>query len=537
MQLNSTFSHIFAILIFCGWMACGKSKKNSTSGVAEDSWHSNPPTLLPEAKEGIFFVIHGMDSPQQSIEMQVSQKELSFHPQVGQVVPGFHWPWVADFPKIFKWSATQGKWMVWKPVPEVLPPGTALKFQMSLDSSLQDHPWPTVTGQKNDRLATLTPQAFLSWTWKETQTPVHWIVPGYSPRSRGKSCGLDCVEFENVAHFMDSPVTWLPQGREEAVLTKKNFTVTLGAGTWGSDAWKARFQDTAFWDTLDGLRGQLKEKAFDPQDGSNYLIHLVANRRCLQQGLEHFEGTLISDDLDCPKSSSLGDFFGLLTHEILHTWLGKWIAPGNSGQVQWQEFNSSRLEYAFLYEGVTEGLSQLLTAQSPYGDKTSQTSHWSQTFEGMERAVGLALPELSKQNPGWAYQYGAAFALDLSLAIQSDSKLDSKDSVLVLLQWLRELFLVQGTTLDSLNKPFLRYLKFEPFQWAFSPGAKSLDWEGIRHATSQVLAGPALESFSKRWLRETQPVFSNREDWQNWCQDTAKAMGGHWDPEAAQIKY
>ena len=121
----------------------------------------------------------------------------------------------------------------------------------------------------------------------------------------------------------------------------------------------------------------------------SYHFLVTLSDRVAHFGLEHHES---SDNRQGENyftdASALRSFAGLLPHEMVHSWNGKYRRPAGMATADYQQ--PMRDELLWVYEGLTDYLGQLLTARSGFETNDDFRESFALTAAGLDHQAGRA---------------------------------------------------------------------------------------------------------------------------------------------------
>ena len=354
-----------------------------------------------------------------------------------QTIPGFHWAWTALEPELALFgSAALGNANatalgnvkfsdLTSAPPELVKTNSfSVHYKMNLPQLAESGRWPAVVGSLGLQSGTLGLPAFLRVYPKALNTSVRVYFLNQQRgaavvESAAPSCGQGCVEFENLAHALDTPLS-VSEGANKIVTlgSASDFPYYVSAANEGvfekfsvANVESARTKARSAWLTLNKRLGKVESKA-------TFQTHVGLRLGCAYQGLEHSQGTLLSFGVGCENTNLEQSFLALAVHEMVHVWNAKLFFPEENASWKPFDFGSERLKKLYFYEGLTEGLSRLLNEELGNSAKAIKTANmqWNSTFYTLALnnvGNGKTVESISVNSPNDGYQVGAYFALKM----------------------------------------------------------------------------------------------------------------------------
>lgn len=392
---------------------------------------------------------------------------LEFEPP--RTIPGFHWSWdPGDPPGAFTLSAEAPS--VWSPLkagdleqPEV-GQGVGVGFALDLTQPPLARRWPAVVGGGNSEAVVLTLAGLSAVRPRDFGRPLRLEVDvgqddsalgGVVLLAQAPSCGPLCVEFENVAHALDTPFViaraaslfvdapdgygapeWSPADTGTALRMVGLYASPNASSGVVTEAERAKESARVLaecagqWQNLARFGRSLKaalSAQWSPPPGFSrgYDVYILQGPSGPQyQGLEHAQSTLLKLSRDCVDDDYAEVAEGLLAHEMVHVWNVRHLIPTEHASLDGGAFDVNRIRQLYFYEGFTEGFSRVVHAEI-VRDRDLRTS-WNQSlaalYAEMEADPSRAEVRLDGADPQDAfrqYQTGAGLLLLVALHLRS----------------------------------------------------------------------------------------------------------------------
>jgi predicted metalloprotease with PDZ domain len=210
--------------------------------------------------------------------------------------------------------------------------------------------------------------------------PVGWRFGTALPQKRVAG---GVVEFETVSleTLIDSPVAMGAHARIVPLATDPPVRVALVG-----DSEAAVDMPAAYAAKLSALVSQALA-LFGARHFKNYTFLLTLSDRIAHFGLEHHESSdnRVPEEMLSEPHLTYG-WAGLLPHEMVHSWNGKYRRPSGLNQPSYAEPHHGEL--LWVYEGLTEYLGDVLTARSGLWDPEQYREMLAFTAARMEHQRG-----------------------------------------------------------------------------------------------------------------------------------------------------
>ncbi len=444
---------VFTLLI--GMVACGGSSDKNREGDSEEKETPQPAPVNPKQSESGQLTVRvrpflgGQNSPRLAwvVPPGRSVSEV-LDLQTSLTIPGYHWEWESEKNLgIWKWSGDsaaevselRNRWQAlnssgWES--QDWSGATAIGFGIDFQKPALSQRWPAVVGGGGAdsfalnvfALSPVRPKNYALPLRLEFDLEEDIDTKAFFMLSQAKRCGDFCLEFENYAAALDSPVAFTrAQGQ---VFNRQSGKLRFFAFDQDRSPLRSVEECTSPWqkvlETGQGMFNKLAERWGTPVGVTQHFDVLLINGQSgpRYQGLEHSQNTLLKMSGDCSSTSYQNQLAALLSHEIVHVWNVRHLQPREHGTFNGGGFDSQRLKQLYLYEGWTEGFSRVVLSEQDV--RWDSRSAWNNSlaalyseFDQLSAGEALTLNQVDSADAFRQYQTGAGFLLFLALKLRA----------------------------------------------------------------------------------------------------------------------